>query len=75
MHKIIHIWNPFDRRDNLTLFLKKTEHVSIFDPRGTLKVNGSHLGNTAISEVAFALIELCAKSYSFNILRPLAALL
>ena len=30
--------------NNLTLFSEESEHFSIFDPCGTLKVNGGYLG-------------------------------
>ena len=61
--------NRYDKTNNLTLFSEKSEHVSIFDPRGTLKVNGSHLGYVAYQKnVVYAFIKLSAKSRSFNIL-------
>ena len=44
--------NPYDKTNNLTLFSKKSEHVAIFDPCGTLKVNGSHLGNATICGIS-----------------------
>ena len=40
--------NFYDKTNNLTLFSEKSEHVSIFDPGGTRKVNGGHLGNATI---------------------------
>ena len=45
-------WNPYDKTNNLTLFSEKSEHVSIFDPCGTLKVNGGHLGNATICGIS-----------------------
>ena len=33
-------------------FSEKSEHTSIFDPCGTLKVNGSHLGNATICGIS-----------------------
>ena len=47
----IHFWNPYDKT-NLTLFSEKSEHVPIFDPCGTLKVNGGHLGNATICGIS-----------------------
>ena len=45
MLKTKHFWNPYDKTNNLTLFSDKfSEHISIFDPCETLKVNGSNLG-------------------------------
>ena len=72
MDQTIHFWNPYDKKNNLTLLLEKLEHVSIFDPCRTLKVNGSHLGNATImwhikkKNVAYALFTLSTKSYTFN---------
>ena len=40
MHEIIYF--GILKTNKLTLFSEKLEHVSIFDPRGTLKVNDSH---------------------------------
>ena len=34
------------------LFSEKLEHVSIFDPCGTLKVNGGHLKNATICGIS-----------------------
>ena len=48
--------------EQLTLFSKKSEHVSIFDPRGTLKVNGSHLGNAATCGIS----EKCCLCFAFT---------
>ena len=44
--------NPYDKTNNLTLFSEKSEHVSIFDPCETLKVNGGHLGNATICGIS-----------------------
>ena len=52
MPKTIHFWNPHDKTNNLTLFSEKSEHVSIFDPCGTFKVNGGHLGNATICGIS-----------------------
>ena len=48
----IHFWNPYDKTNNLTLFSEKSEHVSIFDPCGILKVNGGHHGNATICGIS-----------------------
>ena len=52
MNEIIHFGNPYDKTDNLTLFSEKSEHVSIFDPSRTLKVNSGHLGNATICGIS-----------------------
>ena len=61
----MHFLNPYDRTNNLTLFSEKLEHVSIFDPWRTLKVNGGHLGNATIcgisENVAYASIKTQCK--------------
>ena len=52
MHLTIHFLNQYDKTKNLTLFSEESEHVSIFDPCGTLKVNGGHLGNATICGIS-----------------------
>ena len=44
--------NPYDKTNELTLYSEKSEHPSIFDPCGTLKVNGGHLGKTTICGIS-----------------------
>ena len=80
MRHTLHLFkNPCDKTSNLTLFSEKSEHVSIFDPCGTLKVNGGHLGNATIcsiseKNVAFALFMLSTKSETFNRYRTIMPL-
>ena len=52
MHLTIHFLNPYDKTNNLILFSEKLEHVSIFDPCRTLKVNDAHLGNATICGIS-----------------------
>ena len=70
MHKTVHLnfWNPYDKTNNyiLTLFSDKSEHVSIFDSRGTFL---EHLGNVTMcgimayqNNVLYAVIKLSAES-------------
>ena len=41
MHKTVHFCNPYEKPNDLTIFSENSENVSIFDPYGTLKINGS----------------------------------
>ena len=59
----IHLWNPYDKTNNLTLFSEKLENVSVFDPCKTLKVNDG-LGYQ--KNVAYGLFTLFTKSHTFN---------
>ena len=61
----MHFWNPCDTTNNLTLFLEKSEHVSISDPCGTFRSMAAIL---EMQNVAYAFINLSAKSHSLNIL-------
>ena len=52
MHETIHFWNPYEKTNDLTLFSENLEHVSIFDPCETFKVNGGHLENTIVCGIS-----------------------
>ena len=60
-------------------FSEKSEHVSIFDPCGALKVNGGHLESGTIcgiyqKNVAYALFTLPTKFHTFNRYCPIMQL-
>ena len=56
-------WYSFDKTNNLTLFSEKSEHVSIFDPCGTLKVTGGHLENATICGI----LEKCCLCFVYTL--------
>ena len=72
MHLNYIFFKSYDKTNNLILFSEKSEHNSIFDQCGTLKVKGGQLGNDTICGIskndAYAFIKLSAKPHSFMIL-------